>query len=80
MCKTDPPELVRRSVCDCDVAHLHAAKPDAGRTRGQRSRRLHPFPTVATFSDGFDAVLVIATFPVTAPAAVGIEGRSERRT
>jgi hypothetical protein len=32
-----------------------------------------PVPDNPTFSDGFDAVLVIATLPVTAPAALGLK-------
>jgi hypothetical protein len=72
MCKTDPPEFVRRSVCDCVLPTCTLPNPTLDGLAAMVGA-VTPVPDSPTFSEGFDAVLVMATLPVTAPAALGVK-------
>jgi hypothetical protein len=72
MCRTDPPEFVSRSVWDCVLPTCTLPNPILVGLAA-KVPAVTPVPDSPTLSDGFDAVLVIATLPATAPAALGLK-------
>jgi len=71
-CKTVPPEFVSRSLCDWVLPTCTLPNPILVGLAASVAA-VTPVPDNPTLSDGFDDVLVIATLPVTAPAAFGLK-------